>query len=237
MIAKSNFYKTAWILPGLLSCAYLLGDVLNQKTEYYINTSSIPEILIIAMLAVVLSFLLCAIIKRDVKYCIYCCLSICSLTPFSVLYPWVISPGHLGIGFGGFNFFIEWLTKYPNLFKVNIEVLMGMVCFITASLVPGIFSYTYIGNKNRMILVLIAIIEVVFYAPVLVKLDFPFLFIVAMNIIDTISPIGYFVSFFGPVLRLVSCVIIIALTIMKYSHENRMKTPKNRNAPLAVTGE
>ena len=212
----SGVNKTA-----IISCAYLLGNAINARTEYYINTSIFPEIVLIAVVAVVVSFLLYAIIKRDAKYLIYCFLSICTLTPFSVLYPWIISPGHLGIGFGGFNFFVEWLTKYPNLWKVNIEVLMGMVCFITASLVPGIFSYAYIFNKNRGILVLLAVIEIVFYTPVLVTLDFSFLFIIAISVLGKINTVGYFVSLSGPVLRLVSCGVVIALTIKKCIHKIR----------------
>ena len=224
MITKSFCYKTVWILPCLLSCAYLLGDALNQRTEYYINTTIIPELLLIIIAAVVVFYLLYAIIKRDNKYIIYCCLSICSLTPFSAMYPWVISPGHLGIGFGGFNFFIEWLTKYPDFWKINIEVLIGIICFITASFVPGIFSCIYVRKKSRGILALLAIVEIVFYAPVLVKLDYPFFSIVVTNVLYKISPIGYCASLFGPVLRLISFVAIMVLTGINYSHKNHKKT-------------
>ena len=92
----------------------------------------------------------------------------CFLAPTSVLGPW-----HAGLGLGGFEFFLVWLTKYPDQGPVNLEVLLGILCVLGAGAMPVVFGL-YGGLSSRpkgWVLGLIFLCGLIPYIPVVVVLD------------------------------------------------------------------
>lgn len=96
----------------------------------------------------------------------------CLLAPLAVTSAWAVVPSHLGVGYGGFEFFLRWLTKYPNLGPVNYEVLLGILCILGASSAPAFFAlYRLRGGQGRAVLSGLLVLQFVAYVPVLVRLD------------------------------------------------------------------
>lgn len=99
-------------------------------------------------------------------------LYMCFLSPFAVIYPWVITSGTPSAGYGGFLYFIEWLTKHPNLGPINIQVLIGTVCVIGIALLPAIYAYQALAEKPELgKLIFYLSLFLLFFAPVFIRLD------------------------------------------------------------------
>jgi len=101
-------------------------------------------------------------------------LHLCFLAPFALWYPWVITRGSGGgnAGFGGFLYFVEWLSKHPNFAGVNIQVLIGLACMLAVSLLPAIYAFHALSEKPRMgMLLTIYSVCLIAFMPVFIRLD------------------------------------------------------------------
>lgn len=76
----------------------------------------------------------------------------CLTAPLSVLMPWAIVPSKmLGLGTGGFSFFLAWLTKYPNRFGFNLEVGLGFLSCLAVGFLPLFWAIlTWQGVHKRL---------------------------------------------------------------------------------------
>jgi len=129
----------------------------------------------------------------------------CFLAPLSIVYPWTVAPTHLGVGYGGFTFFLRWLTKYPNLGPVNYEVLLGMLCVLGSSSMPVLFAAYTLYRKAPTIAVsaFILLASLVPFVPAFVRLD---LDLVRMGLAGAPSLVSYdrvplAFALYGPLMR------------------------------------
>lgn len=73
----------------------------------------------------------------------------CGLAPLAVLAPWVVVPGHLGVGYGGLWFFLGWVSRYPTFHGVNHEVVLGIACVLACAVLPPVFAACLPGRPDR----------------------------------------------------------------------------------------
>ncbi len=101
-------------------------------------------------------------------------LSPCFVGPVALVYPWTT----VSIGFGGFDFFVTWLTAYPNFGPINYEVLGGMFCVMASVIVPAMFaSYVLGSNQPRpWLLFTMTIGSLICWAAVICRLDYALLY-------------------------------------------------------------
>lgn len=133
-------------------------------------------------------------------------LSPCVLAPLAVLHAWTVGLKAPGT-FGGFCFFLHWLTKYPNLGPVNWEVLLGILCVLGSSFIPALFALYAVSRAPRRLVVLILVAGgLLCYGAVLVYLDFGMLHFVATMMF--VRPM-----LVGPVLRAagVGAMLVVAM--------------------------
>ncbi len=97
----------------------------------------------------------------------------CILAPLAVAGHWTLAPTPVGMGSGGFSYFLQWLTRYPNFGPVNWEVLLGMICVLALHFLPAFFAaYSVLSDKPRFaVLFFIFLFQLTFYLPVLIRLD------------------------------------------------------------------
>lgn len=204
--------KFLLFIPAIYSLIYLLS---LGNISYFLINRYVPLLLIIVPLSLL-------ILKRYFPfYRSYlnrlAVLSPCFLAPFAVLYSWVFTPGGLTGGYGGYEFFIGWLTKYPNLGSINYEVLLGMICIIGSSFVPVIFAYfnlKFVQSKKALLIGLL-ITNLVLFIPVFIELDIGLWitgFFGAFTIGANMTPQGIEV-FYSPTLRSIPLIIMIIITV------------------------
>ena len=131
-------------------------------------------------------------------------LSPCWLAPLAILNAWTLAPG-FPYAYGGYRFFVHWLTKYPNFGPINIDVLLGIVCVLLSSFIPALFaSYAVTPRPRRLALLALLAIELPCLVAVIIHLDLALL----LAGITILSP----THFMGPVLRLAGAVAMCAAT-------------------------
>lgn len=219
--------RTIFSIPLLLSCAYLIAIVFSQKVHYAFNSSP----LVYAPLALALFVPGCFVVaaatnshKQELWRAVL--LSVCSVTPLAIFYPWIIIPGDLGLATGDFLFFLGWLTKYPDLGSVNLEVLSGIFCVILASFLPALFAYFSIGSKPKIWLrAIILLVETLATIPLFVNLDrFLLLFgVFGYALLGHETYIRSNLLAVGPLLRLTALAIAIFMMLKPLAYRKRSK--------------
>jgi hypothetical protein len=210
------------LFPLMLSCIYILSSSVNSEIEHAISSSIAPSILVLIILLTLVVIFTFGIINKKPRLIRTALLSICALTPFAVMYPWVATPDNIGMSYGGYRFFLEWLTKYPNFGPINSEVLLGMACVVLASFIPAVYCYGKAFEKyHRTIIVLLLLVEVAAYLPVLIRLDW-LLFLGGIwgNYRSGEILIRDLSVLTGPSLRLVSFLIIFGMEFLSMADKN-----------------
>lgn len=134
-------------------------------------------------------------------------LSPCSLAPLALFRAWTIAPGPLGVSYGSYEFFLHWLTKYPNFGPINIEVMLGIACVVVSSCGPAVFAAVVAAGRRRVVTVLILVVLVVpSYIAVVIHLDRTLLRVAAHNFDNMDFDVAY--KFAGPVLRLFAVITL-----------------------------
>lgn len=95
------------------------------------------------------------------------------LAPASLLFPWAVVPGHLGLGLAGARYFVHWLTKYPSLGPINWQVGAGIVCVLGCAWLPVVFAAYVLRARapSTVRVTALAVACVAVYVPVLLRLD------------------------------------------------------------------
>ena len=120
----------------------------------------------------------------------------CMLAPLAALAPWVVAPSHLGTALGQLPFFLAWLTRYPSLGPINVEVALGIGAVLGACAMPAFFAlYASIARRPRpVVLFLFAVLQLVAYVPVLLRLDVELvmyaLFVLREGPLSIVGPLG-----------------------------------------------
>lgn len=100
-------------------------------------------------------------------------LASCVVAPLAVFASWALMPGAIFASTASFGTFLHWLTKYPSLGPINREVLGGIVCVLTASLLPWFFAMyrmTASAPRPRALWAMVAL-QLAVYAPLVWRLD------------------------------------------------------------------
>jgi hypothetical protein len=140
-------------------------------------------------------------------------LYLCFLAPFALFYPWVITGANTYPGYGGFLYFIEWLTKYPNLGPINIQVFIGIVCVIALAMLPSVYAYQALSDRPQMAKLLLLFSLCLFaFAPVFIRLDL-MLWITGFTSAPPLDRSGGglygYDLFFGPLLHTAPLLIMV----------------------------
>lgn len=203
--------------PLLAVTVLLVAGAIRHDTPM-LETSAVPLLEVLVPLAlIVLSRSGKGAAPRLVHLAI---LTPCFLAPLALLYPWAIVPSHLpGVGFGGFDFFVTWLTKYPSHGPVNLSVLLGIVCVVGCAVVPVAFGlhHLLVRPVERGGLALWTLAFVVVYVPVAVRLD-ALTWLVGLGRSELVfTPPRYLV--FGPLVRTLPLVVMVILvSLHPYVH-------------------
>ena len=129
----------------------------------------------------------------------------CFLAPLSVMHVWAIVPANLGVGMGGFEFFVSWLTRYPDLGPVNLQVLLGLLCVLGAGAMPVGFGLIALQTRgaNKLLLGIWAALCLIPLAAVVVYLDVYLWLFGVLGMETLLGPVSDFTLLYGPIMRTV----------------------------------
>ena len=174
----------ALLIPLFIALIYLLTALAFKIDSVFYDTFwfNLPPLVLLTASFIWLyrKFVLRRTLSND--FWLY----LCFLAPFALWYPWVITSGSADPGYGGILHFMEWLTKNPNAGGVNIQVLVGIICKITITVLPPIFAFHALSDKPVMSrLLVIYSICLIAFMPVFIRLD---LMLWITGFTDTPSP-------------------------------------------------
>lgn len=216
------------VLPSALSVVWMIlvlcGTDLNEFDPY----NTVPAVTMAAciVLFTLLNFLVPQWRRDFLELAV---LSPSFIAPMAVTGLWALTPGTLsGIGFGGFEYFVHWLTKYPDFGPVNIKILAGMLCILGTFFIPAFFSvYSAAVKKPRLLhLFFFMVAYLVVYTAVFFRLDL-------LSWTAILGQIGnpnvlFLVS--APLFRLLPLVFMPAFAFLSYFIKNREPDePSNGN--------
>ena len=138
------------------------------NTASYIFENIIPIIITISLM--ITFIILSLFIKKENYFFVKLAMLIpLIMAPFSILGHWSIWESNSGI-----TFFLKWLTKYPNFGPINYEVLLGIICIVMCSVIPVVFAFYFLRVKKckSVNLIIIILLDLLFYIPVIIRLDF-----------------------------------------------------------------
>ncbi|MDC7126665.1 MAG: hypothetical protein PQJ46_13930 [Spirochaetales bacterium] len=142
-----------------------------------------------------------------------------SFAPVFTAFHWVFAPSHFGIGSGGLLFFIEWLTKYPNAWGINYQVLFGIICVLGYHLFIAIIPCNF-ENMTYKFAWLSIMLASLLYLPILIRLDFNSLIISFENLRS--FPYGITIPFY----RFISYSICLYYSINRIMVEKGFQSKK-----------
>ena len=197
------------LIPLGLALVYLFSNPFFGGLEYYFAQPWAGYVQLTLFIALPVLFVTTGVIFREHAQTLlrFAGLSSCILAPLAVLNAWTLAPGP-GVCYGGYGYFIHWLTKYPNFGPINIEVLLGIICVLVSSLVPAVFAAYVLSEHHRRIVILaLLLLDVTCLVAVIIKLDIALL-LAGFSIDD---PIYYM----GPVLRIGGAISMTAEACLK----------------------
>lgn len=201
------------LLNGVVACFVMLlpfGLALTWLTLALVDwTPEIPILLlyIIVDLAILLpiSLILAAKIidKTDQPLELMALLSPCFMAPLSVLHIWALVPGNLGIGEGGFEFFLGWLVKYPNFGPVNLDILLGILAVLGTGVMPVIFGlyFWYTKKRSDLLLRLLSILFLIPFFAVFFVLDLGLWYVGLNEMWEVFDSATDHMILYGPIMR------------------------------------
>jgi hypothetical protein len=205
-------------IPALLSIAWMV--LILFKMDIYefdpFNTMPVISLLVCVLLFTLLNFLVPAKRRDFLELAV---LTPCFIAPLAVSGLWSLAPGTLGIGIGGFEYFLHWLTKYPNFGPLNLEVLMGALCILGTFFLPALFSlYSVVAKRPRLTyLFLFILADLVVYAAVFFRLDrYSW-----KAIYDQLSNPNVLFLISGPMFRFLPVLFMPAFAFFSYFLKNR----------------
>lgn len=206
------------LLPALFSAAWLILTPLQIDLLAFdpFNVVPILTLLIMIVLFVTLNFIFPSYRRDFLELAV---LAPCISAPLAISGLWTLAPGAPGLGFGGYEYFLRWLTKYPNFGAVNLEVFLGFLCILGLFFIPVLFSlYAVSSNKPRLAYLFIFFLaDLALYVAVFIRLDSVswsaiFFQVDNPNVLFLLS---------GPFFRLLPIVFMPAFSFLSYFLKNR----------------
>jgi hypothetical protein len=160
----------AFLIPLFIALIYLLTALAFKTDSVFYDTFWFDLAPLALVVASIIWLYRKFVLRRDLSNDFW--LYLCFLAPFALWYPWVITSGSTDPGYGGFLYFMEWLTKNPNLGAVNLQVLIGIICMITTTVLPPVYAFHALSDKPHMSrLLLLFSICLIAFMPVFIRLD------------------------------------------------------------------
>lgn len=201
----TTMIQAVLLLPFGAAVAYLM---LRMFDGYPVHPGVSLALSVLLVLTPVLLIISAFIVRQHARILRrLAALSPCSLAPLAILNAWTLAPG-FPYAYGGYGFFIHWLTKYPNFGPINFEVFLGIACVLLSSFLPALFaSYAITQYPRRLPVLALVALELPCLVAVIINLDFALL----LAGFTIMSPS----HFMGPVLRLAGAAAMCsaALTI------------------------
>lgn len=209
-------------IPLLLAAATLIDGFLNPGSSG--RSWLVPALLCVVALPGVLAFMTRGLSARVLASRLVAVPAL--LAPLSVAFPWTVTPSHFGVEFGGFGFFVEWLTKYPTLGPINVEVLLGLLGILGCAFLPWLSAALVLSHRSSRITraVLLGLVLIP-YLPVLIRLD---VVLFTMGVLfkgPAFVPDPPIWVAFGPLLRLTG-ILSMALMMFKLDPDPATTRPE-----------
>jgi hypothetical protein len=216
-----KYFRVLWIIPAIYPSALVTMIVLfNHPIMPQFNQLLINLIIPVLYLVITAVFIIAMMLYGlNRSLLLFTVLLPCVVSPFFIMGHWVMSSSHMGIGSGGIEYFWSWLTRYPNFGPVNYEIALGILCVLSSHIIPFIYAAIRLvfGKTNIWLFTLFFFTELIFYIPVLVRLDlFSF-----SAVISGLLPILFYS---GPLFRFLSCVSMTMLYTLDLTSITNQKT-------------
>lgn len=195
-----------FLLPGILSIFWLVASALGYESDFsWLLPAGSLFIAVLALLVRLLGWIQGRLTSTKARFSSMGRLALlapCALAPTACAAPWVPS----GWGFDGWQYFLHWLTKYPNAGPINIQVLLGILCVLGVLFAPlGFGLYGLLVRQPRVKhLSVLALLYLVPQLAVFIQLD---VHLWMASLIDEIV----FIALLGPILHLLPCVSLLGL--------------------------
>jgi len=93
--------------------------------------------------------------------------------PCAVFSAWTLSSSHLAVvAWGGFGYFIDSLSRFPDWGTINSLVLLALLAELCMAFVPVLLVWAYYAEWPNYALLLLALLSLFAYVSLLVELDF-----------------------------------------------------------------
>jgi hypothetical protein len=160
----------AYLIPLFIALIYLFTALAFKTDKVFYGTFWFDLPPLVLFIASFVWLYRKYVLRRDLSTDFW--LYLCFLAPFALWYPWVVTHGSGHADYGGVLYFMQWLTKHPNVGPVNIQILIGMVCMIAITVLPAVYAFHALSDKPRMgtLLVLYSVCLLAF-VPVFIRLD------------------------------------------------------------------
>jgi hypothetical protein len=159
----------AFLIPLFIALIYLLTALAFETDSVFYGTFWFDLPPLVLLIASFIWVYRKYVLRRTLSNEFW--LYLCFLAPFALWYPWVITNAS-ETGYGGFLYLVEWLTKNPNFGAVNLQVLIGIICMITITVLPPVYAFHALSDKPRMSrLLLLFSIGLLAFMPVFIRLD------------------------------------------------------------------
>lgn len=194
------------LLPLCVAVGYLCLPIFDRYPVHPI----VSAVFLLILAILVIAFLISGIVAKRHSKTLQriSILTFCSLAPLAILNAWTLAPRG-PYGFGGYGYFLHWLTRYPNFGSINLEVFLGIVCVIISSFLPALLAtYSLTKRPSKVLVGFMCFIELLALVAVIVHLDLP------MLIVGTKIFSSTFLA--GPLLRLAggSAMVVAAYGVM-----------------------
>lgn len=162
-----------FLCPAVLGLVYLAACIfrlIDDSVSGMLETIPFPIITIIftTVLIAVEKKQILAILLRD-RYALTLPAFMAPTALFSV---WTLAASHFGgVAWGGGHYFLEAITRYPNLGSINILPLLGMLAVLCASYLPVIIAWGYLSVWPKSTLYVLSLLAVAAYLSVALKID------------------------------------------------------------------
>ena len=162
------------LLPVALSLFYLAASLLRILNE---NVVGMVETFPFPVVTIIITTVLIVIEKKQppsLGLRVQCAYAIPGfMAPTALVNAWTLAPSHLGgVAWGGIHYFLETVTRYPNVGAVNTEVFIGILAVLCACYLPVVIAWGYLSGWPKHTMYAFGLLTVIDYLIVAVQLDF-----------------------------------------------------------------
>jgi hypothetical protein len=94
------------------------------------------------------------------------------MAPTALFGAWTLAPSHIGgVAWGGIHYFLDAVTRYPDVGPLNSMVFLGMVVVFCASCLPVLIAWGYLSSWSRYWMLILGFLLIAAYLIVSLKLD------------------------------------------------------------------